>query len=195
MNDSARKINFHFSVKTCAICGQTGIVPPTVNATAILLAAGSSARMSNEIKDKILFPLKGKPAIVYSWRAFIDSGLIDRLVTVFRDDFQRGKLESAFAQWFGHTPGIEIKWTSGGKERQDSVLTGLAAVAAPPPEVVFIHDCARPLVRPGILGELHALAREDGAAALRAGIQQQQQQQRTAGGGGSGGGGGGSGDC
>ena len=122
--------------------------------------------MSTEKKDKILFPLKGKPSIVYSWRAFIDSGAIDRLVTVFRDDCQRGKLESAFAQWIGHAHGIEMKWTRGGKERQDSVLTGLEAVAAPPPEVVFIHDCARPLVQPGILRELHALAREDGAACL-----------------------------
>ncbi|MDQ9091943.1 2-C-methyl-D-erythritol 4-phosphate cytidylyltransferase [Pseudoalteromonas haloplanktis] len=37
---------------------------------------------------------------------------------------------------------------SGGKERADSVLNGLLALAANPPDWVLVHDAARPLVMP-----------------------------------------------
>jgi 2-C-methyl-D-erythritol 4-phosphate cytidylyltransferase len=53
----------------------------------------------------------------------------------------------------------------GGGERQDSVAAALAEL---PDDVgyVFIHDCARPLVRPEQLGALHKIVRRENAVVL-----------------------------
>ncbi|WP_337995563.1 bifunctional 2-C-methyl-D-erythritol 4-phosphate cytidylyltransferase/2-C-methyl-D-erythritol 2,4-cyclodiphosphate synthase [Oleispirillum naphthae] len=52
----------------------------------------------------------------------------------------------------------------GGPERQDSVRLGLEALAADPPELVLIHDGARPFVGAGVIDRvLDALEHSDGA--------------------------------
>jgi 2-C-methyl-D-erythritol 4-phosphate cytidylyltransferase len=113
---------------------------------AILLAAGSGARMSGAVADKVLARLGGLPIFSWSAAAFMRSGVADLYVVVYRD--QRQMLElSALAP----TPSLLVR---GGRERQDSVLNALRAL---PDDIgfVFIHDCARPLVQPGQLAALH----------------------------------------
>jgi 2-C-methyl-D-erythritol 4-phosphate cytidylyltransferase len=95
--------------------------------------------------DKILTPLKGVPVVVYTWRAFITCGVVDRIVMAYRDEEQRAELERMFTQWTAPPAGIESVWVKGGRERQDSVLAALEKVAERAPEIVLIHDCARPL--------------------------------------------------
>lgn len=52
----------------------------------------------------------------------------------------------------------------GGATRQESVRLGLEALAAEPPDLVLIHDAARPLTPPALLDRvIDALARHDGA--------------------------------
>jgi 2-C-methyl-D-erythritol 4-phosphate cytidylyltransferase len=51
----------------------------------------------------------------------------------------------------------------GGRERQDSVANGLAALPAGV-EIVMIHDAARPFVTPAIIGRVLDAARRHGAA-------------------------------
>lgn len=123
----------------------------------ILLAAGSGRRMRREVADKILAPLAGRPVFSHSAAAFAESGVADLYVVVYRDRPQMLAL-SAHAP----TPALLV---AGGAERQDSVMNALAAL---PGDIrqVFIHDCARPLVRPGQLLALHKLARRTGAAVL-----------------------------
>jgi 2-C-methyl-D-erythritol 4-phosphate cytidylyltransferase/2-C-methyl-D-erythritol 2,4-cyclodiphosphate synthase len=54
----------------------------------------------------------------------------------------------------------------GGAERQDSVLAGLEALAADPPDLVLIHDAARPLVDAATISRvIDALAEAPGALA------------------------------
>jgi 2-C-methyl-D-erythritol 4-phosphate cytidylyltransferase len=53
----------------------------------------------------------------------------------------------------------------GGKERQDSVRNALAALPADI-AYVFIHDCARPLVRAEQLVGLHKIVRKENAVVL-----------------------------
>lgn len=54
---------------------------------------------------------------------------------------------------------------SGGATRSDSVRAGLEALAADPPDLVLIHDAARPCVTPALVARVvEALARHDGAA-------------------------------
>jgi 2-C-methyl-D-erythritol 4-phosphate cytidylyltransferase len=124
---------------------------------AILLAAGSGARMRGTVNDKVLAPLAGRPVFAYSAAAFIQSGVADLYVVVYRDQRQMMEL-SAYAP----TPSVLVR---GGKERQDSVAHALDAL---PPDIahVFIHDCARPLIRPEQLVALHKIVRREQAVVL-----------------------------
>jgi 2-C-methyl-D-erythritol 4-phosphate cytidylyltransferase len=118
---------------------------------AILLAAGSSRRMDGAVSDKILAPLAGKPVFAHSAATFYRSGVIDTFIVTYRDQQQMVEL-SAYAP----TPTLFVP---GGSERQDSVAAALAEL---PDDVgyVFIHDCARPLVRVEQLDRKHLWAME-----------------------------------
>jgi 2-C-methyl-D-erythritol 4-phosphate cytidylyltransferase len=124
---------------------------------AILLAAGSSRRMAGAVPDKILAPLAGKPVFAHSASTFYRSGVVDFFLVTYRDQRQMVEL-SAYAP----TPTLFVR---GGAERQDSVAAALAEL---PEDVayVFIHDCARPLVRPEQLVALHKIVRREDAVVL-----------------------------
>lgn len=124
---------------------------------AILLAAGNGRRMAGTVTDKVLAPLASRPVFAYSAAAFIESGVADYYVIVYRDQRQMTAL-SAYAP----TPSVLIK---GGRERQDSVMNALAAL---PEDIdhVFIHDCARPLIQAEQLVGLYKVVRREGAVVL-----------------------------
>src|SRR5271157_4915691 len=123
----------------------------------ILLAGGAGKRMAGAVPDKILAPLAGRPVFAHSAAAFAASGVADFYVVVYRDRSQMTAL-SAFAP----TPSLLVR---GGRERQDSVSAALEAL---PSDIdhVFIHDCARPLIRPEQLVALHKLVRRKRAVVL-----------------------------
>jgi 2-C-methyl-D-erythritol 4-phosphate cytidylyltransferase len=123
----------------------------------ILLAAGSGSRMQGTVADKVLAPLAGRPVFSYSAAAFMQSAVADLYVVVYRDQRQMLALSA-------HTPTPSVL-VRGGRERQDSVRNALAALPTDI-EHVFIHDCARPLVRPGQLVALHKIVRREHAVAL-----------------------------
>ncbi|HEX2861920.1 MAG TPA: 2-C-methyl-D-erythritol 4-phosphate cytidylyltransferase [Lacunisphaera sp.] len=124
---------------------------------AILLAAGSGRRMDGMVPDKILAPLGGKPVFAHTAATFVRSGVVDFFVVTYRDQAQMVGL-SAYAP----TPTIFVR---GGAERQDSVAAALAEL---PDDIshVFIHDCARPLVRPEQLVALYRIVRREHAVVL-----------------------------
>src|ERR1019366_7664826 len=123
----------------------------------ILLAAGSGSRMNGAVPDKVLAPLAGRPVFVHSVAAFMASSVADFYVVVYRDPRQMTELMA-----YAPTPSALVR---GGRERQDSVMNALAAL---PGDIshVFIHDCARPLVRPEQLVALHKIVRREGAVVL-----------------------------
>ena len=123
----------------------------------ILLAAGSGSRMQGAVADKVLATLAGRPVFSYSAAAFMQSAVADLYVVVYRD--QRQMLElSALTP----TPSLLVH---GGRERQESVRNALSALPADI-EHVFIHDCARPLIRPEQLVALHKIVRREQAVVL-----------------------------
>jgi 2-C-methyl-D-erythritol 4-phosphate cytidylyltransferase len=124
---------------------------------AILLAAGSGRRMLGSVADKILAPLHGRPVFAHGVAAFLESNVADYYVIVVRDQAQSIAL-SAYAP----TP---AQFVIGGKERQDSVQAALAALPADI-AYVFIHDCARPLVRVEQLVGLLKIVRKEDAVVL-----------------------------
>lgn len=132
--------------------------------TIILLAAGSSRRMQRTIEDKMLVPLAGRPLFIYSVSAFLESGVVTDFVIVYRDDVQQKQMEAALEL---HCPGAmsSFQWVQGGARRQDSVAKALEAVA-PETVYIFIHDCARPLIRPESIQSLYQSVQKKGAATL-----------------------------
>ncbi len=124
---------------------------------AILLAAGHGRRMQGAVTDKVLAPLAGRPVFAHSAAAFMASGIADYYVVVYRDQRQMLALTAC-----APTPSALVR---GGRERQDSVMQALAAL---PDDIahVFIHDCARPLIRPEQLLALHKIVRREHAAVL-----------------------------
>ena len=87
----------------------------------------------------------------------MQSAVADLFIVVYRD--QRQMLELS-----AHTPTPSVL-VRGGRERQDSVCNALAAL---PSDIqhVFIHDCARPLIRPEQLVALHKIVRREHAVVL-----------------------------
>lgn len=124
---------------------------------AILLAAGSSRRMDGTVGDKVLAPLAGKPVFAHSAATFYRSGVVDTFIVTYRDQAQMIELSG-----YAPTPTLFVP---GGSERQDSVAAALAEL---PEDVgyVFIHDCARPLVRTEQLVALHKIVRREDAVVL-----------------------------
>lgn len=113
--------------------------------------------MQGAVNDKVLALLAGRPVFSYSAAAFMQSAIADLYVIVYRD--QRQMLElSAHAP----TPSVLVH---GGRERQDSVMNALMALPADI-EHVFIHDCARPLIRAEQLVALHKIVRKEHAVVL-----------------------------
>lgn len=124
---------------------------------AILLAAGNSRRMQGTVEDKVLTLLAGRPVFHHSASAFLESGVADFFVVVYRDQRQMIEL-SAYAP----TPTVFVR---GGRERQDSVAAALAALP-PDIDIVFIHDCARPFVRSEQLVGLLKIVKKEHAVVL-----------------------------
>ena len=121
----------------------------------VILAGGTGSRMKAD-RPKQFLPLRGKMIIKYSLDSFLnDIEGICKVVVVLAEQYRPD-----FAEY-----GSRVTFADPGKERQDSVKSGLAAC----PEdaaLVAIHDAARPLVTPAEIYSVFADAREHGAAVL-----------------------------
>ncbi len=132
--------------------------------TAILLAGGSGTRMRGTVKDKVLALLQGMPVILHSFKTFLESGCVQEVVFVCRDDAQIKQIRSAIKKFFKKIS-VEVKFTYGGAERQDSVLNGLKE-ASDKKGLAFIHDGARPMITIENVKALAETAQQYGASVL-----------------------------
>ncbi|HEY3548437.1 MAG TPA: 2-C-methyl-D-erythritol 4-phosphate cytidylyltransferase [Propionicimonas sp.] len=109
---------------------------------ALVVAAGSGSRLGGDI-PKALRELDGRPLVSHSLEGLAAGG-VDRAVIVIAPG-----LDGDFAGVVAGSP-IPARCVHGGAERQDSVLNGLAAIAADPDlshaRYVLVHDAARALV-------------------------------------------------
>lgn len=117
---------------------------------AIVVAAGSGSRLGGEV-PKALRELDGRPLVSHSLESLAAGG-VDRVVLVIA-----AGLAADFAPVIAASP-VPASWVPGGAERQDSVLAGLAAIAADPElagcRFVLVHDAARALVPAEVVGRV-----------------------------------------
>src|SRR5689334_15895936 len=118
---------------------------------AILVAAGSGSRFGSDVPKQFV-SLVGKPVLRYAAETL--SGSVDLLQPVG----DASAIEAALAG-LPHLPVV-----AGGATRQDSVRRGLDALEVEAPDLVLVHDAARPWIPPGTIAALLvALEQADGA--------------------------------
>ncbi|KAL3538468.1 hypothetical protein ACH5RR_001834 [Cinchona calisaya] len=114
------------------------IVVKQKSVSVILLAGGKGKRMGASMPKQYL-PLLGQPIALYSFFTFCRMPEVKEIVVVcdpsYQDIFEDAKEKIH----------VDLKFALPGKERQDSVYSGLEAVDLSS-ELVCIHDSARPLV-------------------------------------------------
>ncbi|MGI9609344.1 MAG: IspD/TarI family cytidylyltransferase [Acidimicrobiia bacterium] len=115
---------------------------------AIVVAAGASTRFNG---DKMMIEVAGLPLVAHSVRSLQKH--VGVCVLVCRED-QQDRLSDLDL-------GAEL--VIGGATRTESELSGLAAVGGMP-DVVGIHDGARPLVTSELIEELYQAAASTGGA-------------------------------
>jgi 2-C-methyl-D-erythritol 4-phosphate cytidylyltransferase/2-C-methyl-D-erythritol 2,4-cyclodiphosphate synthase len=132
---------------------------------AIIVAAGRGTRLAAEANGpKQYVELEGQALLARTVLVFAESALCETVQVVIHADDQP-LYERAMRPFAQGTPGLAAP-VFGGATRQASVLAGLEALAAEvdAPDVVLIHDAARPFVKADDLAHLIDAASQTGAA-------------------------------
>ena len=130
-----------------------------IRCAALILAGGAGTRFGGNVPKQYEL-VAGKPMLRHAMETFCQHPRIDPVRAVIADnDMQR---------YAAATNGLPVSEpVAGGTTRQKSALAGLESLAGDPPELVLIHDAARPFVdRPIIDRIIDAL--ETAPAALPA---------------------------
>ena len=124
---------------------------------AVIAAAGSSVRMG---EDKILLSLGEEPVLIHAVRPFQASAQISEVVIVTRQE-----LIVPVAQLCKDSGLDKVsKVVAGGASRTESVRLGILELTGDP-ELIAIHDGARPFVTEEIIRQTIEAAERYGAAA------------------------------
>lgn len=126
---------------------------------AVIPAAGQGKRMGAGLNKQLLL-LGARPVLAHTLDVFQSCPLINEVVVVSAAD-EIPVIEQEVVKQFHLTKVAAV--VAGGKERQDSVRLGLAAIN-PETEWVVVHDGARPLLLLQELEEIIRKALEQGAA-------------------------------
>lgn len=131
-------------------------------ASAVLLAAGRSARMglSAEGLRKPFLCVAGRSLIEHALATFGACPSVREIILVAHPDDMDAARKALSAAGLGSSTCIE-----GGAERTDSVRLGFERTTDPS-EVILIHDVARPLVLVEQIEGVARAARESGGALL-----------------------------
>ena len=126
---------------------------------AVIVAAGQSTRFGG---PKIIAPIAGIPVIIQTLRAFRTVPDWSAIVLVVNPE-----IYSAVSKLLDHEADEpRITLVLGGERRQDSVAAGIQA--AGDPEIVVVHDGARPLVTAALIASTIDAVRAGADAAVAA---------------------------
>ncbi|MBQ8908253.1 MAG: 2-C-methyl-D-erythritol 4-phosphate cytidylyltransferase [Clostridia bacterium] len=131
---------------------------------AIILAGGEGLRMQTQNGEtKQMRYVDGKPVVVHSLLAFERSPYIDEIVLVTRKE-EKERIKTWLAEY---KIGKVSKIVLGGDTRQKSAENGLDAIS-PSMKFVAIHDAARCLITPEMIGKVISAAYAHRAASAGA---------------------------
>ena len=135
---------------------------PPENIAILVVAAGRGHRFGGDM-PKQYRPLAGEPVLTHTLRALAAGAPGARLrAVIHRDD------DALYAEAVARLPeGVRGRIdppTFGGATRQQSVRAGLEALDEARPQIVLIHDAARPFSSKTLVEDAIASARAHGAA-------------------------------
>jgi 2-C-methyl-D-erythritol 4-phosphate cytidylyltransferase/2-C-methyl-D-erythritol 2,4-cyclodiphosphate synthase len=116
--------------------------PPAV--AALIVAAGRGTRAGDGTPKQYRL-VADRPLVARAMDAFLASSRVGR-VSVVIDPADRARLDAAVSAG----PKIAAP-VAGGATRQASVLAGLESLAGNPPDIVLVHDAARPFASPDLI--------------------------------------------
>lgn len=129
---------------------------------AVVVAAGRGLRAGGET-PKQFRPLLGQPVIRPSLAMLAAHPEVNLVQTVIHPG-DRALYEAA-------SGGLDLLPPAfGGATRQASVLAGLEALAKHSPQIVLVHDAARPFASPALVSRAIAAAKNSGAAVPALGV-------------------------
>ncbi|MCG8571582.1 MAG: 2-C-methyl-D-erythritol 4-phosphate cytidylyltransferase [Spirochaetes bacterium] len=135
---------------------------PKTNLDVIIVAAGSSSRMGLDL-PKPFIKIANKPILWYSIQQFLKVKTIGKIVVVVGKE-QIFNAEQMVAEYFPDNEQLSI--LAGGETRQHSVINGLHFLnAKSSPQIVAIHDAARPFMKISLIKQLLDNAQKYGGAA------------------------------
>lgn len=118
---------------------------------AIIVAAGQGLRAAEAgARPKQYLPVGGRPVMARSLAAYLDHAAVGLVQPVIHPD-HRALYEDVAGRLA--SPKL-LKPVNGGPSRQGSVLAGLKALKRRAPELVLIHDAARPFIPAGVIGRV-----------------------------------------
>lgn len=108
--------------------------------------------------DKLTAELLGRPLVAHSLGAFQACADVESIVLVCS-----GERIAEFEKIAAPFPKVR-EVVAGGRERVDSVLSGVSSLDDVAPAYVAVHDGARPLITPAVISACFQAAKETGAA-------------------------------
>ena len=129
--------------------------PSKPHCAAIIVAAGRGTRAGGPV-PKQYADLAGRPVLWRTLQPFDQHPAIGTIVVVIHPD-DRALAENA-------ANGVDVSFVDGGDTRQASVHNGLKYVEKIGPEIILIHDAARPFASMDVLSRTIAAAGRQGGA-------------------------------
>ncbi len=108
----------------------------------VVVAGGRGVRLGGD-RPKQYLSCAGRPLIIHTLEALAASYPFSALTVVIGHDDQ-ALYDKAVAHLTAHAAAALGRPAIGGATRQQSVLAGLEALAPAEPDIVLIHDAARP---------------------------------------------------
>jgi 2-C-methyl-D-erythritol 4-phosphate cytidylyltransferase / 2-C-methyl-D-erythritol 2,4-cyclodiphosphate synthase len=132
-----------------------------MSVAALIVAAGRGSRAGEGI-PKQYRDLKGQPVLTRTLTGFLSHPEIDQVLVVIHPD-DRDLYEASIAA-FAPLSATLLPCVYGGDTRQDSVRNGLEALADSAPDIVLVHDAARPFASSELIDRaIQAAQRQDAA--------------------------------
>lgn len=131
--------------------------PAKLRVVALIVAAGRGSRVGGAVPKQYRL-LGGRTVLARTLALFEQHPAIDSIITVI------GTGDEAF--FTASSAGIskQVGWVLGGSTRQASCLAGLKALIGDRPDIVLLHDAARPFASPALIDRAIEAARAHGAA-------------------------------
>lgn len=126
----------------------------------LIVAAGRGQRVGGD-QPKQYIPLHGKAILLHTLEAFLKAPYVDLIQAVIHPD-DHDLYTQAVGNLAASDPAL-LPPTNGGESRQQSVMKGLQSLAEHEPDLVLIHDAARPFVSAKLIENIIIEAADHGA--------------------------------